>query len=106
MPGLGIKRGLERDLVVAPYATAMALMVSPATARPDRSGPTPVQGFALWEGGREIAYLRFAPDGSIEVRGNVLADPGGRFVDIEAPPGTGCAATDAGRVTLHPLPAS
>jgi len=77
-----------------------------ATARADRSGSTPVNGFALSEGGREIAYLRFAPDGTIEVRGNVRADPGGRFVDIEAPPGAGCAATDAGRVTLRPLPAS
>ncbi|GAA4468898.1 hypothetical protein GCM10023093_27420 [Nemorincola caseinilytica] len=32
VPGLGLKRGLEEDLVIAPYATMMALMVSPAKA--------------------------------------------------------------------------
>jgi len=29
VPGLGFKRGLASDLVIAPYATAMALMVAP-----------------------------------------------------------------------------
>ena len=34
IPGLGLKRGLEADLVVAPYASALALMVNaPAAAR-------------------------------------------------------------------------
>ena len=32
VPGLGLKRGLADDLVVAPYATAMALMVAPEAA--------------------------------------------------------------------------
>ena len=32
VPGLGFKRGLADDLVVAPYATAMALMVAPKPA--------------------------------------------------------------------------
>jgi cellobiose phosphorylase len=32
VPGLGLKRGLGDDLVVAPYATVLALMVSPAAA--------------------------------------------------------------------------
>ena len=32
VPGLGIKRGLADDLVVAPYASAMALMVMPEAA--------------------------------------------------------------------------
>ena len=31
-PGLGLKRGLDEDLVVAPYATLMALMVAPDEA--------------------------------------------------------------------------
>ena len=31
-PGLGLKRGLEEDAVIAPYATAMALMVAPEDA--------------------------------------------------------------------------
>ena len=32
VPGLGFKRGLAEDLVIAPYATAMALMVTPLEA--------------------------------------------------------------------------
>jgi cyclic beta-1,2-glucan synthetase len=32
VPGLGLKRGLATDLVVAPYATALASLVSPAAA--------------------------------------------------------------------------
>ncbi len=32
VPGLGLKRGLADDLVIAPYATAMALMVAPRAA--------------------------------------------------------------------------
>jgi cyclic beta-1,2-glucan synthetase len=32
VPGLGLKRGLEQDLVIAPYATVMAVMVRPSDA--------------------------------------------------------------------------
>jgi cyclic beta-1,2-glucan synthetase len=32
VPGLGFKRGLAKDLVIAPYASVMALMVDPAAA--------------------------------------------------------------------------
>jgi cyclic beta-1,2-glucan synthetase len=32
VPGLGFKRGLAEDLVIAPYASAMALMVDPVAA--------------------------------------------------------------------------
>ncbi len=32
VPGLGLKRGLSEDYVVAPYASALALAVAPATA--------------------------------------------------------------------------
>ena len=32
IPGLGLKRGLADDLVIAPYATALALMVAPEEA--------------------------------------------------------------------------
>jgi len=32
VPGLGLKRGLAEDLVIAPYASAMALMVTPNEA--------------------------------------------------------------------------
>ncbi|MGY0618258.1 GH36-type glycosyl hydrolase domain-containing protein [Lysobacter sp. A378] len=33
VPGLGLKRGLAQDLVIAPYASMMALMVAPEAAR-------------------------------------------------------------------------
>jgi cyclic beta-1,2-glucan synthetase len=32
VPGLGLKRGLEQDLVIAPYATALAAMIAPREA--------------------------------------------------------------------------
>src|SRR3989442_7155264 len=32
VPGLGLKRGLAEDLVIAPYATVLALMVDPKAA--------------------------------------------------------------------------
>ena len=32
VPGLGLKRGLADDLVIAPYASVMALMVAPEAA--------------------------------------------------------------------------
>ena len=32
VPGLGLKRGLSEDLVIAPYASALALMVAPVEA--------------------------------------------------------------------------
>src|SRR5204862_4625859 len=47
VPGLGLKRGLSEDLVIAPYATALAAMVDPTAAaanfrrlaRDDAAGP-------------------------------------------------------------------
>ena len=33
IPGLGLKRGLSDDLVIAPYATGLAAMVDPSSAR-------------------------------------------------------------------------
>ena len=32
VPGLGLKRGLSQDLVIAPYATALAAMIAPSEA--------------------------------------------------------------------------
>jgi hypothetical protein len=32
VPGLGLKRGLAEDLVIAPYASVLALMVAPEQA--------------------------------------------------------------------------
>ena len=50
VPGLGLKRGLADDLVIAPYATLMALMVAPGEAcenlrRLEADGRTGVYGF-------------------------------------------------------------
>jgi cyclic beta-1,2-glucan synthetase len=35
VPGLGLKRGLSEDLVIAPYATALAAMVAPRAVLPN-----------------------------------------------------------------------
>ena len=50
VPGLGLKRGLADDLVIAPYASTMALMVAPDAAcknleRLDRDGRVGTYGF-------------------------------------------------------------
>ncbi len=50
IPGSGLKRGLAEDLVIAPYATALAALVDPAAAaanfrRLDREGATGAYGF-------------------------------------------------------------
>ena len=50
VPGLGLKRGLSEDLVIAPYATALAAMVDPSAAvsnlaRLDAAGGHGVYGF-------------------------------------------------------------
>ena len=48
VPGLGLKRGLSEDVVIAPYATALAAMINPMEA---------VQGFRrLAEAGGSGAY--------------------------------------------------
>ncbi|MFC5743287.1 glycoside hydrolase family 94 protein [Dyella tabacisoli] len=52
VPGLGLKRGLGDDLVIAPYATALAMMVAPAAATRNlqRLAETGAQGrFGLYE---------------------------------------------------------
>ena len=50
VPGLGLKRGLSDDLVVAPYATALAAMINPVAAlenfaRLEQSGAAGTYGF-------------------------------------------------------------
>jgi hypothetical protein len=41
VPGLGLKRGLAEDLVIAPYASVMALSQCNAASRRERSHPEP-----------------------------------------------------------------
>ena len=43
VPGLGLKRGLSEDLVIAPYATALAAMIKPS-ARGAKSGTYRAKG--------------------------------------------------------------
>ena len=45
VPGLGLKRGLAQDLVIAPYATVLALMVAPEEACANMQRLT-AEGFA------------------------------------------------------------
>ena len=52
IPGLGFKRGLAGDLVIAPYASALALMISPeqACANLERIAEIGVEGdFGMYE---------------------------------------------------------
>ena len=49
-PGLGLKRGLSEDIVIAPYATALAAMIDPAAAlenfaRLEEAGAAGTYGF-------------------------------------------------------------
>ena len=58
-PGLGLKRGLPRDQVIAPYASALALAVAPghATANLRRLSAMGAEGrYGMWEA------LDFTPD--------------------------------------------
>ncbi|MFN3388650.1 MAG: glucoamylase family protein [Allosphingosinicella sp.] len=48
VPGLGLKRGLEEDSVVAPYASALALPIAPGAAMANLR--------ALWESGAGGVY--------------------------------------------------
>ena len=62
VPGLGLKRGLAEDLVIAPYATTMALMVAPREAC-EISNDSPPKGAKELMGftRRWIILLRVCP---------------------------------------------
>lgn len=71
-PGLGLKRGLARDHVIAPYASALALAVAPgqATANLKRLSAMGAEGrYGMWEA------LDFTPD---------RAPANGRFTPVIA----------------------
>ena len=96
VPGLGLKRGLSEDYVVAPYASALALAIAPVTAvrnlrrldemglrgfygsfesadftpdrRPARGGFTPVQAFMAHHQGMILAAIDNAVNGDILIR--------------------------------------
>ncbi|MHA6332840.1 GH36-type glycosyl hydrolase domain-containing protein [Qipengyuania sp. CAU 1752] len=71
-PGLGLKRGLSRDQVIAPYASALALAVAPgyATANLRQMSALGAEGrYGMWEA------LDFTPD---------RAPANGRFTPVVA----------------------
>ncbi len=76
VPGLGLKRGLAEDLVIAPYASALALMVAPEEACSNLEQLT-AAGFEGKYGFYEaIDYTPSRlPRGTIERRGSVLHGP-------------------------------
>lgn len=47
VPGLGLKRGLEEDLVVSPYSTGLALMVDPSSSVKNFQELAKAKGHAL-----------------------------------------------------------
>ena len=70
VPGLGLKRGLEDDTVIAPYASALALLVAPRTATANlralaKLTPTSMRGdYGFYEA---LDYTR---------QGDAAGDPG------------------------------
>mgnify|MGYP003693885243 CR=1 FL=1 len=76
VPGLGLKRGLADDVVIAPYASALALMVAPEEAclNLQRLAAAGLEGpFGLYEAHRLYAFP--SPTRTIERGGSVLHGP-------------------------------
>ena len=81
VPGAGLKRGLAEDLVIAPYATALAAMVDPAAAaanfrRLERKGAAGRYGF--------IEALDFTARRAPDADGDVPARPPARLHRVRA----------------------
>ena len=69
VPGLGLKRGLEQDLVIAPYATVMAVLVRPQEAVANFAALTAAGGegpFGFYES------IDYTPDRVPQDRRNVV----------------------------------
>ena len=79
VPGLGLERGLSEDLVVAPYATALAAMVDPAAAARN------FDALAAVGGARALRLLRGARLHAVAAAGR--RDGGDRARLHGAPPG-------------------
>ena len=58
VPGLGLKRGLGEDVVVAPYATALAAMIDPALATRNFRRLTEVGGMGAYGFYEALDYTR------------------------------------------------
>jgi hypothetical protein len=66
-----------------------------ATRRPENV-------FAVYDGGKTLGYLTFAPDGSIVVSGVLRTDAAGRFVDLYELPSQCPRPSETMTVSLHP----
>jgi cyclic beta-1,2-glucan glucanotransferase len=65
VPGLGLERGLSEDLVVAPYATALAAMIDPAAAARNFTRLIAVGGRGFYGFYEALDYTRSRlPDGA------------------------------------------
>jgi cyclic beta-1,2-glucan synthetase len=65
IPGLGLKRGLSEDLVIAPYATALAAMVAPAAAEKNFEAITRAGGKGTYGFYEALDYTKTrVPEGS------------------------------------------
>jgi hypothetical protein len=124
VPGLGLKRGLAEDVVIAPYASALALMVAPEAAclnlqRLAAEGPCravrPLRGDRLhagapasWTDERSRSLVHGAPPGDERTRFRALA---ARSSDAQALrvrpalPGDAAAAAGADPERGHLFPA-
>ena len=63
VPGLGLERGLSEDLVIAPYATALAAMVDPVAAARNFRRSTAVGARGALGFYEALDYTRIAPPG-------------------------------------------
>ncbi len=78
VPGLGLKRGLSEDVVIAPYATALAAMIDPEAA---------LQNFRALGTRVEVAHLDFMKPSITRVRDCPKAKRRHRAFLFGAPPG-------------------
>lgn len=73
VPGLALKRGLSKDLVVAPYATLLALMVDPPEAMRNLAALEGVGALGPYGFRDAVDYTRPEADGSLGIVGTYMA---------------------------------
>jgi len=73
VPDLGLKRGLGRDLVIAPYASVLALLVEPDRALENLSVLAAMDALGPYGFRDAIDYTRPAPDRDHAVVGTYMA---------------------------------
>jgi cyclic beta-1,2-glucan synthetase len=102
VPGLGLKRGLAQDLVVAPYATALAVMVRPRLALENLRALAEEGAEGLWGYYEAIDYTPSrVPSGerSIPVRCYMAHHQGMSLLAL-----ANCLLPDRMRQRFHALP--